>query len=195
MARAYTGEPVDHAARDRILAAANRAPSAGFSQGYALLTLEGADQLGPFWRLMSADRGDEDDAAPSFDPVTKAPLVVVPMSCKDIYLDRYARQDKGWTDRDEAHWPVPYWDIDTGFTALLMLLAAVDEGLGALFFGIPPHQIGEFRELYGVPGNYLPIGAVAIGHPDPAADQGGSGSKIKRRTLDDLVHRGRWGRR
>ena len=84
MARAYTGEPVDHAARDRILAAANRAPSAGFSQGYALLTLEGADQLGPFWRLMSADRGDEDDAAPSFDPVTKAPLVVVPMSCKDI---------------------------------------------------------------------------------------------------------------
>jgi nitroreductase len=192
MARAYTGEPVDHAARDRILAAANRAPSAGFSQGYALLTLEGAGQLGPFWRLMSADRGDEDDTGPSFDPVTKAPLVVVPMSCKDIYLDRYARQDKGWTDRDEAHWPVPYWDIDTGFTALLMLLAAVDEGLGALFFGIPPDLIAEFRDLYGVPEQYLPIGAVAIGHPDPAADQGGSARVIKRRALDELVHRGRW---
>jgi hypothetical protein len=119
----------------------------------------------------------------------------VPLSCKDIYLDRYARQDKGWTDRDEAHWPVPYWDIDTGFTALLMLLAVVDEGLGALFFGIPPHQIGEFRTLYGVPGNYLPIGAVAIGHPDPAADKGGSAKVIKRRSLDELVHRGRWGRR
>jgi nitroreductase len=192
MARAYTGEPVDHAARDRILAAANRAPSAGFSQGYALLTLEGADQLGPFWRLMLADRGDEDDSGPSFDPVAKAPLVVVPLSCKDIYLDRYARQDKGWTDRDEAHWPVPYWDIDTGFTALLMLLAAVDEGLGALFFGIPPDLIAEFRELYGVPEQYLPIGAVAIGHPDPAADQGGSARVIKRRALDELVHRGRW---
>jgi hypothetical protein len=76
-----------------------------------------------------------------------------------------------------------------------MLLAAVDEGLGALFFGIPPHQIGEFRNLYGVPGNYLPIGAVAIGHPDPAADNGGSGKVIKRRSLDELVHRGRWGRR
>ena len=192
MARAYTGEPVDHAARDRILAAANRAPSAGFSQGYALLTLEGADQLAPFWRLMSSDDGDESDTGPSFDPVTKAPLVVVPMSCKDIYLDRYARQDKGWTDRDEAHWPVPYWDIDTGFTALLMLLAAVDEGLGALFFGIPPDLIAEFRELYGVPEQYLPIGALAIGHPDPAADQGGSARVIKRRALDELVHRGRW---
>ena len=124
--------------------------------------------------------------------MTRAPLVVVPLSCKDIYLDRYARQDKGWTDRDEAHWPVPYWDIDTGFTALLMLLAAVDEGLGALFFGIPPDLIGEFRGLYGVPEQYLPIGAVAIGHPDTAADQGGSGKVIKRRPLDELVHRGGW---
>jgi nitroreductase len=117
---------------------------------------------------------------------------VVPLSCKDIYLDRYARQDKGWTDRDEAHWPVPYWDIDTGFTALLMLLAAVDDDLGALFFGIPPYQIADFRALYGVPDQYVPIGAVAIGHPDPAADKGGSARVIKRRPLDDLVHRGRW---
>jgi nitroreductase len=192
MVRAYTDEPVAPEARDRILRAANRAPSAGFSQGYALMTLEGADQLTPFWELLASYHGDESAAAPSFEPVTRAPLVVVPLSCKDIYLDRYARQDKGWTDRDEAHWPVPYWDIDTGFTALLMLLAAVDEDLGALFFGIPPHQIADFRALYGVPDQYVPIGAVAIGHPDPAADQGGSGRVIQRRTLDDLVHDGRW---
>ena len=56
----------------------------------------------------------------------------------------------------------------------------------------PPHQIPEFRQLYGVPGQYLPIGAVAIGHPDPGTDKGGSGKAIKRRTLDELVHRGRW---
>lgn len=202
MVRAYTDEPVDAAVRDGILAAANRAPSAGFSQGYALLTLEGADQLGPFWQLMSTYHADEARSAtsfatsagagPSFEPVTRAPLVVIPLSCKDIYLDRYARSDKGWTDRDEAHWPVPYWDIDTGFTALLMLLAAVDAGLGALFFGIPPMLISEFRELYGVPESYLPIGAVAIGHPDTAADSGGSSRVINRRSLDDLVHVGRW---
>jgi nitroreductase len=192
MVRAYTDEPVAPEARDRILRAANRAPSAGFSQGYALITLEGADQLAPFWELLSSYHGDESAAGPSFDPVTRAPLVVVPLSCKDIYLERYARQDKGWTDRDEAHWPVPYWDIDTGFTALLMLLAAVDEDLGALFFGIPPRQIADFRALYGVPDQYVPIGAVAIGHPDPEADKGGSARVIKRRTVDDLVHRGRW---
>jgi len=192
MVRAYTDEPVAPEARDRILAAANRAPSAGFSQGYALLTLEGPQQLRPFWELLTAYHGDEAAAGPSFDPVTRAPLVVVPLSCKDIYLDRYARQDKGWTDRSEEHWPVPYWDIDTGFTALLMLLAAVDEGLGALFFGIPPHQIADFRALYGVPAEYVPIGAVAIGHPDPLADAGGSARKIRRRSIDELVHQGRW---
>jgi nitroreductase len=192
MVRAYTDEPLTPDVVERILAAANRAPSAGFSQGYALMTLQGPEQLGPFWDLVSRYHGNESNAGPSFDPVTRAPLVIVPLSCKDIYLDRYARQDKGWTDRDEAHWPVPYWDIDTGFTALLMLLAAVDEGLGALFFGIPPDLIAEFRLLYGIPENYLPIGAVAIGHPDQAADKGGSAKVIKRRTLADLVHRGHW---
>jgi nitroreductase len=192
MTRAFTSEPLDAASVDRVLTAANRAPSAGFSQGYALLVLDQPGQLGPFWELLASYHGEEEHAGPAFGPVTRAPLVVVPLSCKDIYLDRYARQDKGWTDRDEAHWPVPYWDIDTGFTALLMLLAAVDEDLGALFFGIPPMLIGQFRELFGVPAQYLPIGAVAIGHPDPAADMGGSSRVIKRRSLDDLVHRGRW---
>ena len=192
MVRAFTGEPVAAEVQERILRAANRAPSAGFSQGYALLTLEGAAQLRPFWELLSAYHGDEAAAGPSFQPVTRAPLVVVPLSCKDVYLDRYARPDKGWADRDEAHWPVPYWDIDTGFMALLMLLAAVDEGLGALFFGIPPHQIAAFRGQYGVPDAYTPIGAVAIGHPDPSADQGGSSRVIGRRKLEDLVHRGGW---
>ena len=188
MVRAFTGEPVDPQAAHRILTAANRVPSAGFSQGYALLVLDQPDQLRPFWALQS---DDSDDAA-WFAPVAKAPLVVVPLSCKDVYLDRYARPDKGWTDRDEARWPVPYWDIDTGFMAMLMLLAAVDEGLGALFFGIMPSAIGPFREQYGVPERYLPIGAVAIGHPDPAADRGGSSRVIKRRDLAELVHRGRW---
>jgi len=195
MVRAFTGAPLDPEAVRRVLEAANRAPSAGFSQGYALLVLDEAERLADFWGLLASGEDDEaagEGAGSRLDAVTRAPLVVVPLSCKDIYLDRYARDDKGWTDRDEARWPVPYWDIDTGFLALLMLLAAVDEGLGALFFGIPPELVGRFRELFGVPGQYMPIGAVAIGRPDPGADPGGSSRVISRRSLDDLVHRGRW---
>jgi nitroreductase len=193
MVRAFTPEPVHPAVVQRLLTAANRAPSAGFSQGYALLTLEGPGQLGPFWDLVASGTGDDDGSADRrLDPLCNAPLVIVPLSCKQIYLDRYARPDKGWSDRDEARWPVPYWDIDTGFTALLMLLTVVDEGLGALFFGIQPELFGGFRARYGVPEQYVPIGAVAVGHPDPAADQGGSSRVISRRSLNDLVHRGHW---
>ncbi len=190
MVRAFTTDPVEEAVLTRLLKAANRAPSAGFSQGYALLVLDQPEQLEPFWRLMTS--GDDEDERTRLQPVSRAPVVIVPLSCKDIYLDRYARADKGWTDKDEAHWPVPYWDIDTGFMALLMLLAAVDEGLGALFFGIMPALIEPFRELFGVPVQYVPIGAVAVGHPDLDADEGGSARVIKRRHVGDLVHRGRW---
>jgi nitroreductase len=185
MVRAFTDQPLEPAVVRRLLAAANRAPSAGFSQGYALLALQDSSALGSFWNLMES--GTDDSSR------TRAPLVVVPMSCKQAYLDRYARPDKGWTDQDEARWPVPYWDIDTGFTALLMLLAAVDAGLGALFFGISPELIPGFRETFGVPEEYVPIGAVAVGHPDPASDPGGHSSRlIKRRSLDDLVHYEHW---
>ena len=49
-----------------------------------------------------------------------------------------------------------------------------------------------FRARYGVPESYVPIGAVAIGHPDPAAAAAARGKVIKRRPLDELVHRGGW---
>jgi nitroreductase len=191
MVRAFSTDPVDQESIERILKAANRAPSAGFSQGYALLVLDRPDQVLPFWQLQF-DEGNDEKLKARFEPVTRAPVVIVPLSCKDAYLDRYARPDKGWTDRDEARWSVPYWDIDTGFMTMLMLLAAVDEGLGALFFGLFGPATGRFRDHFGVPDEYLPIGAIAIGHPDPGQDQGGSSKTIKRRDLSDLVHRGRW---
>ena len=85
-----------------------------------------------------------------------APVVIVPLSNRDAYLDRYAEPDKGWTDRDEDRWPVPYWHIDTGMAALLILQTAVDEGLGACFFGIPPDRIAAFKAEFGVPEEYTP---------------------------------------
>ena len=37
-------------------------------------------------------------------------------------------------------WPVPYWCVDGGMAVMALLLAAVDEGLGALFFGLFDHE-------------------------------------------------------
>jgi nitroreductase len=191
MVREFTTEPLAPGVATRLLRAANRAPSAGFSQGYAFLVLEDADERAAFWKAcFGAEAGIPEDPAP--EELQRAPLIIVPLACRDAYLDRYARPDKGWTDRDEARWPVPYWYIDTGFAALLTLLAAVDEGLGAVFIGIGPGQIPGFRAEFGVPAEYTPIGAVAVGHPDPGTETIDSADSPKRRTLDDLVHQGRW---
>jgi nitroreductase len=197
MVRAFSPEPLAPGVTDRLLRAANRAPSAGFSQGYSFLVFEGIEQSAPLWEVLDQDAASagamEAGLRAMRTAMSRAPLVIVPLACKDAYLDRYARPDKGWTDRDDSRWPVPYWYIDTGFTALLILLAAVDEGLGAVFFGIQPEIIPEFQRRFGVPEQWTPIGAIAIGHPDPAGDPAPSSARsITRKSLDELVHRGQW---
>jgi len=193
MVRSYDPDrPVDPAVVDRLLDNAVHAPSAGFSQGWAFLVLDAPADVERFWAATS-DTEREPDAW--LRGMRTAPLVVVPLSCKAIYLDRYAQDDKGWTDRDESRWPVPYWDIDTGMAALLILQTAVDEGLGACFFGVPPNATDRFREAFGVPSAYTPIGAITVGHrPADPADQGAPGSPARRarRSADEVVHRGRW---
>ena len=118
--------------------------------------------------------------------------MIVPLACKDIYLDRYAQPDKGLTDRDESQHPVPYWYVDTGFTALLILLAVTNEGLGASFFGFDLRTLPGFRAQYGVPAEWMPIGAIAIGHPDPGSDPIPPARASERKPLTELVHRGHW---
>lgn len=55
MVRAFTSELLPEGVTDRLLRAANRAPSAGFCQGYSFLVLEGSEQTAPLWDLFYAD--------------------------------------------------------------------------------------------------------------------------------------------
>jgi nitroreductase len=188
MVRDYDPDrPVPPEVRERLLAHAIRAPSAGFSQGWAFLVLESPDERDRFWAATAGD------GAPDrwLRRMRRAPLLIVPLSHKAAYLDRYAEPDKGWSDRDERRWPVPYWDIDTGMAALLMLLTAVDEGLGACFFGIPPDRIAAFREEFGVPVEYRPIGCISVGY-EGKDDRRSPSLRRGRRSVADVVHRGHW---
>src|SRR3954453_2034730 len=104
--------------RERLLEHAIRAPSAGFSQGWAFLVLESAAERERFWTATTSD--DAPDAW--LTRMRRAPLLIVPLSHKAAYLDRYAEPDKGWTDGDESRWPGRYWGVDTGMAALLVLV-------------------------------------------------------------------------
>src|SRR3989440_3019951 len=156
--------PVPRETVERLLDLAVRAPSAGFSQGWAFLVLSTPDEVTRFWAATTDPAGTPDSWLRG---MSRAPVLIVPLAHRDAYLDPYAGPDKGWADRDEARWPVPYWDIDTGFASLLMLLTAVDAGLGALFFGIFPEHLSAFRSAFGVPDAYTAIGAITIGYPAP----------------------------
>ena len=153
--------------------------------------LDTPEDVARFWvRHRRADPGARTTNT-WLDGMRTAPVVIVPLAHKDAYLDRYAEPDKGWTDRDEARWPVPYWHVDTGMAALLILQTAVDEGLGACFFGIPGEHVDALPR--GVRGARRP-------HPDrrdhrrpphrrPPA-RAARAARRERRT--DVVHRGRW---
>jgi nitroreductase len=183
MVRKFTDEPVSDESVQRIMRNAVRGPSAGFSQGQGFLVLQG-ESLRRFSEMFEWWGGED---------AKTAQVVVIPFSAKDVYLDRYAQADKGWTDRAEDHWPVPYWDIDTGMASLLILQTAVDEGLGAVFFGTDKDTWPELRAAFGVPDMYVPIGVIAIGHPaEEGISEGASPRTRKRLPFDEVVHWGQW---
>lgn len=187
MVRSFAAIAIDDAVLTRLLDTARRAPSAGYSQGTEFLVLTG-DETQRYWRMTLPDPADDDGWAAR---LRRAAVLVFVLSNKDAYLDRYAEPDKGWVDRDERRWPVPYWDVDAGMAAMLLLLAAVDEGLGALLFGIEgPWE--PIRDEFAIPAEYRCVGIVALGHGDPDEVPMGSGVTRPRRPLDEIVHRGQW---
>ncbi|GAC1317312.1 MAG: hypothetical protein NVSMB12_15020 [Acidimicrobiales bacterium] len=191
MVRSYTDEAVPRQLVERVVACGLRAPSAGFSQGWAFLILEGPAQTGAFWQ--SIERPDTSIAPGGrLHRLRRAPMVIVPLAHKAAYLARYAEPDKidRGLDREEA-WPAPYWDIDTAFATMTMLLAATDAGLGALFFGLF-NGLTRLHETFSIPHDYRPIGAMTLGWPAP--DDPPSPSLARgRRSADETVHYGRWG--
>ena len=184
MIRSYLNKPVDRETVDFILENAIRAPSAGFSQGWGFLVLEEEEDRKRFWESNWPDR-EEDSRWPTME---QAPVIIIPLAHKQAYLDRYAEPDKGWEDKDENRWPVPFWIIDTAFAAENILLTITDLGLGALFFGVDTPRL---REAFGVPAAYEPIGAISIGYPAPS-DRPSPSLKRGRRGIEDVVRRGSW---
>lgn len=186
MVRNYSDEPLDSDVLDRILDAGIHVPSAGFSQGVFLVAVtDGATR-----KQIATLSGEEDYVEAGFDAwISRAPVHVLVCVSSAVYAERYAEPDKGGPDGPLAkaeNWQVPYWWVDGGAAMQNLLLAAVDEGLGAGFLG--SHRMPEIKDLLGIPDDVAPIGIVTIGHPAPDRKSG----SLKRGRRTDTIHRERW---
>jgi nitroreductase len=185
MVRHFTPEPVEPAAIDRVLDLARRAPSAGYTQGQSFVVVTEPALKQEIARLC----GEEGYVTTGFHPfISGAPVLIVACTSEAAYHRRYQEPDKVKEDGSEIDWPVPYWFVDAGCSAMLVLLAAVNEGLAAGFAGA--HDLQALRDLLGLPADVTPIGVIPIGHPAP--DKPSPSLTRGRKPLDAVVHRERW---
>jgi nitroreductase len=189
MVRDFTDAPIAPDVLDRVLDAATRAPSAGFTQGVDLVVLTGSDETARYWDATLAPARRPGFAWPG---LLAAPVLVVVCATPDAYVARYAEADKARTGLGVGAdaWAVPYWFVDAGMAAENLLLAAVDAGLGACFFGVFDHE-PALRAALGIPPTVRTVGTIALGHPAPASRPGRSAGR-PRRGVGDVAHRGGW---
>ena len=186
MVRNYRSEPVDPGVVTRILGLAQRAPSAGFSQAVYFVVITDDAR-----RRALAEIADEPAyVARGLDPwISSAPVHVAVCVSEAEYHARYQEPDKLESDGREVDWPIPYWWTDVGASLMLLLLAAVDSGLAAGFFGT--HRLDGLREILSLPDGVTAIGVVTLGHPAPDRR---SGSLVRGwRPLEEIVFSEQWG--
>ena len=190
MVRSFRRESVPDDVIDRVLASVVHAPSAGYTQGNEFLVLTSDAAVADYVRITEHPDYPLTDA----DREVLPPVIVIPLSNETAYVDRYSQPDKIEFGLDAAErWAVPYWDVDAGMASMLILLVAVECGLGALFAGIF-HGEAELLAHFGVPEHFRPIGVIHLGYATEADDQSATSSarKRERRSVDQLVHRNQW---
>lgn len=189
MVRAFDStRAVPPAARDALLDVARRAPTAGFSQGVELLALETDEARAAFWAATTRPGPPDRWLA----GMRSAPLLVIVLAGEGRYRARYAEADKRGAAQDPDAWSAPFWHVDAGMAAYSMLLAAVDAGLGACFFGIPAGRVDDVRAAFGVPAELAAVGVVAVGYADRRQPGSRGSSRRARRPREEVIHMGRW---
>jgi nitroreductase len=187
MHRAFLPDPIDRETIERIAGVIRRAPSGGFSQGGSIVVVTDDEKRHAIARAF----GDEHYSLKGRNFVADAPVHMVISANEALYHARYNEPDKlEATGGVEVTWPVPYWFVDAGALMMLVLMAAIDEGLASAFVG-HPEQKRIFEELLGLPEDVVPIGLALIGKPGEAPSAG-SRLKERQRPAQDLVHWQAW---
>lgn len=180
--RNYLPDPVPRETLERIVARGRKIPSAGHSQGLRLVVVTDAETR----RAIAELAGEPEYMSMGLEPwISRAPAHIVVGVREQDYHDRYREADKLSEGGSEIEWPVPYWYVDAGAAVMLLMLAAVDEGLAAGIFGV--HAWDDLCSLLGIPGDVTPVAILTIGKPAPEKARGSA--KRGWKSLDDVV---RW---
>ena len=165
MCREFLDHDVPQHKIDRILELASRYPSAGHTEPQEFIVVR--DQ-----------RVKHELARAALDQmfVVQAPLVIIVIS--DV-----RRSARRYGERGVRFFSI----IDGAFVAMLILLAVVEEGLGACFVGSFYDE--EVQEVLSLPQEVRPIGIIPIGNCAEAP------RRFPRRSKAHIVHRDRYGRR
>lgn len=210
MTRHFLADPIDPPVLERVLDAARRVPSAGNTQGFDFVVLCGPAETARYWDVTLPPQRRESFR---FAGLLLCSVLVTVWADPAAYVKRYSEPDKaasGLGTGPQA-WPTPYWTVDAAFAAMALQYAAIDEGLGVLFFGMFEHA-PAVAEALGVPAGHEAVGVVAMGRPGPRkaerSDAGVSSSRPRRPLLRrvgeecpppgrhaatrPVAHRGRW---
>jgi FMN reductase [NAD(P)H] len=190
MVRAYAPTPVPTDVLERVVGTIRRAPSAGFSQGQRLVVVTDPVKR----RAIAEATGEDFYVDQGFEPwISGAAALVVVCTREEDYHDRYRQPDK-LVEGEEIEWPVPYWHVDAGKAAMLVLMAAIEEGLAAGVFGIDGEGQQRVRELLGLPDDVALVEVITLGYAgeDTASDRLSSRGTRPRKPLDELVRWETW---
>jgi nitroreductase len=142
----------------KIMAAAMMAPSAGNAQPWQFIVIRSPET-----------RKKVAEINPYAAMAMTAPVGV--LVCGDLSLEKYPG----------------YWVQDCSAATQNMLLAAHGLGLGAIWTGVYPieERVIAFKKLLNLPEQVIPLGYIAIGHPDQE-------NKPQSRYKEERLHQEKW---
>src|SRR3712207_97869 len=163
MCREFLDRELPQEKVDRILDLACRYPSAGHTEPQELIVVQNQRVKEALAR-----------AALGQTFVAQAPLAIVVVSDTRRSAQRYGARGVRF-----------YSIIDGAFVAMLILLAAVDEGLGACF--VAAFYDREVQHVLGLPPDVRPIGIIPVGYCSEGP------RRLARRSTARIVHHDRYG--
>ncbi len=156
--RKYKDKPIPAEKVRTILGAAMMAPSAGNEQPWHFIVVDDRDRMN---RVK--------DVHPYVGMAAEAPLGI--LVCGDLRLEKYPG----------------FWVQDCAAAMQNLLLAAHNQGLGAVWTGIHPEaeRVERFRAIFELPDPVIPLGFAVMGWPVKPG-------KHKERYKAERVHQNRW---